>query len=254
MRIKFPRFHLSTLLLLCIFAGAAMGIYFQRATWRLDFSLPLDDRAVPSLYYQACVLCDRNDDTLLVMKWDKLYAFDLKSRTLRWERALPKSHWIRRSDAFVNIGDAPPAWDLYYSLRDGAVPDTTLGESWGTAVRIDTGRELTASHDGSEWLASQSAAIEVAQSNPPRATYPLKTASYCYSVAFLPNGRHVVLQLFDRIEFWRRIPAYGWRGAFESPLYWVAALSILGLGIALVRQVVSIVRSRRRSHATASPS
>ncbi len=47
----FPRFHLSTLLLLSIFCGALVGVYLAPPVWRVHYELkiPVNDTAVAPL-------------------------------------------------------------------------------------------------------------------------------------------------------------------------------------------------------------
>src|SRR5438270_13545432 len=80
---KLFRFHLSTLLLAVIFAGAAMGLWFASAVWQRQYSLAVE--GLPS--QRVALAFDANHSHLFVCQNGEAYLFDLASKRCLWQRA-----------------------------------------------------------------------------------------------------------------------------------------------------------------------
>ncbi|HLX60875.1 MAG TPA: hypothetical protein VKX17_06290, partial [Planctomycetota bacterium] len=80
---KLFRFHLSTLLLASIFAGAAMGVWFASAVWQRQYSLAVE--GLPS--QRAAMAFDANRTHLFVCQNGEAYLFDLASKRALWQRS-----------------------------------------------------------------------------------------------------------------------------------------------------------------------
>ena len=83
---KLPRFHLSTLLLLCVFCGAVMGLCLRDNVWRPDTFLSYGDTEPASRILPSTFTFNLETTRVLAFRDHYVYVFDLASRKLLWKK------------------------------------------------------------------------------------------------------------------------------------------------------------------------
>src|SRR5207237_284715 len=68
-------------------------------------------------------------------------------------------------------------------------------------------------------------------------TQVLNVGQRITNVGYSFDGRYLAAGYQGGMAVWRRMRAYGWKGWFELPLFWVAAVSFGGLLFSFIRRL-----------------
>ena len=229
-----PRFHLSTLLLLCILAGACIGIKLSCPLWKLEYTLPHEIQKIENYSNYGnpfSISVNETGTYMLVIGNHKGYVFDLRERKVAW--TLRMSDFLRSVEVrFREKGSilevrtriSRKHWESYQELvsADGSTSKAALPPLEWNSNRIQAPQEIAAPDISSF-------------------TKEIKTS---FGIQSFNNNWNLALGFADRVDVWRRTRNYGWAGYLESPLTWVALLSSTGLIVIFVRWIRAYMRLR----------
>ncbi len=237
----FPRFHLSTLLLLCVFCGACVGVWLTPPEWERYFELHVPD---PKTADEGFALAFNPASTLL-------FAQDIASRRLI-ELPAKKIVWssqnqylthaiharFARNDDCIQSATFPLRDGVLldcYSSRDGALREV-LYESMG---QLDSGYSLPVQFAGeSVGLTPDGANVLMHTGTWGNAALVLKAGDPIANLGYSFDGCYLAAGGGGNLIVWRRTRDYGWRGYPALPLFWIAALSFAGLIVIFIRHVL----------------
>ena len=184
---KLLRFHLSTLLLLCVFTGSVMGLWLRRDVWQLQYSAKMG--AENGGFLDVC-----------------------------------KQHapWVLGKEKLIQ--DPPRPGGTYMSM--GIEVSNNLSE-WSEVNRNQRAVRLSL-HDRSSATLNNVFQAE------------LPTESEILWWAYSDDKNYLAIVGYYHVTVYYRTRSYGWAGFLELPLFWVALVSLLGLGVGFGRWVFNL--------------
>jgi len=237
-----PRFHLSTLLLLCVFAGACVGLRLSPSVWKEEKSI-LEGVPATGIGYTVTAVAFDSTGTRLFVGTGGSYLLDVKSKQILWRK--PVSEWTITSAKFV---ERDTEVHFFFSYIPYSLPERFLGELY---LRTEDGTENWLRRRASSYSAIQSQ-NDISVTSPDgtetvRFYEPFAASIYgrgdaetpicklrlrgghLHCAAYSPDGQYLALGDEYGMTLYRRTRGYGWTGWLRLPLFWAAAAALVAL-------------------------
>ncbi len=267
---KLPRFHLSTLLLLCVFCGACVGLWLRGGAWQRDYFLSYGDAQSSPQSASAKFTFNLEKARLLAFHDRQVYVFDILNRRLLSKK--PSSLPYTIDEIFVQSDGKAVRIKAPYRFRpkersvELADHDAVINFDGDTLRYIlpdtpepkfnETVRDMTSEclRSNRWWPDSGNYCYEEAYCNRDKMLiafrihgldpicapdlYDIEVGRGCDTTRFSFDGQQLAIGQEDGISVWRRTRSYGWKGYLELPLFWIAFVSLLALIAIFVRSLL----------------
>lgn len=251
----FVRFSLATLLLVCVFIGALMGLARTYRVWQHVMTLRFDSPIINNQIYCgfSSAAFDSTSKRLAVysIATKSVMVFDLTLRQKMWETKLSMSGRISsqflKNDTVVQFNDEGDL-HVFFSVGDGnQVPENELvnpssqsnNVEWivsknekegeiSSIIFVDDGGIACRSKIGDEtaWPNYDSGSTGRVTKGEFWETIP---GDGGFAARFSNDGNLLAFVHRDRVTIWHRSRDYGWSGMATIPFFWI----VLGTGIGL---------------------
>jgi len=252
---KLPRFHLSTLLLACVFAGALIGLWLAPPVWQRHFVIALPStNATHKDRLVGAVAFNRKGTFLFAQEiYQRRCLIELQTQKIIWD--VPNDTGIFamfarfvEDDATIQavnqrVDEDFESVDCYSTLTGEHImtfrtPVGSLFETDGLLPKVSFQSE----NARPDIETRTRILFDIGRVESP--DYELNVGHSFAGLAYSLDGRYLATGWDGGVTIWRRTRGYGWKGYFELPLFWIAVVSFLCLLAISIRRLARSIRKR----------